>query len=90
MTKKQRITKNAENETYHRVVLSDGKYLKSPVVSPTGVLEPDKSDLSGLGRTSNFKEASAWPLARARYIATLFVDAYVDRIDARSMPGVRE
>ncbi len=77
------------DETYHRVISSDGRYLKSPAVSPTGVHDERLSDLHHLTRTSNQSEASAWPLQRARYIAQcMFSDASVDPIDARSMPGV--
>jgi hypothetical protein len=69
-------------DTFHRVILSDGKWLRSPNVSHLGVVVEGQSDMSLLGRTAVLAEASAWPLDRAVYIASQFPNAYVDRVSA--------
>jgi hypothetical protein len=67
-------------DTVHRVILSDGKWLRSPNVSNLGLVVEGQSDMSLLGRTAVLAEASAWPLDRARNIASQFDGAYVDRV----------
>lgn len=73
---------NKTPDTFHRVILSDGKWLRSPVVSNKGVVTEGQSDMFGLGRTAVLAEASAWSLDRARYIASQFPNAHVDRVAA--------
>lgn len=68
-------------ETYHRVVKGES-FLRSPNVSPAGVVGPNGSDLSGLTTTTSLRAASAWRFDRAMFIARMFPGAYVDRVAA--------
>lgn len=71
-----------EPEPCVRVIHKSGAWLRSPAVSPLGVVAPMTSDLSGLTTTRVLTEASAWPLSRALTIARMFDGAYVDRVEA--------
>lgn len=68
-------------DIFCRVIHRSGAWLKSPAVSPAGVVDIDSTDTSRMTTTMVLREASAWPVQRALAIAAMFPDAIVDRVD---------